>query len=112
MEQLYEDRRCYAECAVLFETAEIQRYNRHLRIFFVESLSEKVDIIRGTAAAAGLGDEECGLVDVVLAAVEGVHELSDNEQSRIAGVIVDVFQSLVNYGTGIVLEELHAEALR
>ena len=66
-----------------------------------------MDVIGRTASAAGLGDKQGGVVDVILAALQRLHELSHNQQCRIAGVVVDVFQSLLHHSAGGGLQQYH-----
>ena len=58
----------------------------------LQGLSQQVDIVGRTAAAAGLELEKRALMRVVFARLERVDELSDDEDGGIAGVVVDVFQ--------------------
>ena len=62
----------------------------------LERLFQHADVVRRAAGAAGLGNHNGGVPEVVLAAVERVNELSNNENGRIARVVVDVLQPLVN----------------
>ena len=65
-----------------------------------------MDVIGRTAAAAGLGDEQGGVFQIILAAVQGVQKLADDQQRRIAGVVVDVFQTQLSHGAAAVAEDL------
>ena len=66
----------------------------------VQSPSDKGDVVGGTAAAAGLGDDDGQLWSVsYLPESTAVHDLSDHHQGGIAGVIVDVFQTHVDGGS-------------
>ena len=62
-----------------------------------QRLAQQMDVVGGTAAAAGLGDEQGRVVEVVLAAVQRIEELADDQQRRIAGVVVDVFQAQLRH---------------
>ena len=60
----------------------------------------------GTAATAGLGDEQGGVIQIVLAAVQRIQKLTDDQQSRVAGVVVDVFQAQLCHGAAAVAQDL------
>ena len=65
-----------------------------------------MDVVGGTAAAAGLGDEQGRVIQVILAAVQGIQKLADDQQGRIAGVVVDVFQAQLCHGAAAVAQDL------
>ena len=100
-------RQGHLEAAVLLQTGEVQAGNRDLRVARLDQrLAEQVDVIGRTAAAAGLGDEQGGVFQIILAAVQGVQKLADDQQRRIAGVVVDVFQTQLGHGAAAVAEDL------
>ena len=55
-------------------------------------------VVRGPTAAARLGDEEGRVVHVILARVNGRHELADHHHGRIAGIVVYVLEAVVDAG--------------
>ena len=63
-----------------------------------------MDVVGSTAAAAGLGDEQGGVIQIILAAVQRVQKLADDQKSRIAGVIVDIFQAQLRHSTAAVAQ--------
>ena len=78
-----------------------------------ERLAQQLDVVGRTAAAAGLGDEQRQLVvQIVFAAVQRVEELPDDEQRRVAGVVVDVFQAQLRDLAAAVAEHLGLVAAR
>ena len=62
-----------------------------------EGLAQQVDVVGGAAAAAGLGDEQGGVLQVVFAAVQSVQKLADDQQRRVAGVVVDILQAQLGH---------------
>ena len=72
----------------------------------LQGLAQQVDVVGGPAAAAGLGDDEGGVVQVVLPGAQGVQELADNKQRRVAGVVVDIFQAQFADLAAAVLQQL------
>ena len=58
---------------------------------FFQCTADEADVVCCTAAAAGLGDNNRNLVQVIFTGKQGIHDLTDNTQGRIAGVVVDVF---------------------
>ena len=89
------------KAAVLLH-AEAQRDDRHkaeARLF--ERLAQQVDIVGRTAAAARLGHHQRDLVHVVFSALEGVDKLPDDQQRRIAGIVMYILESgLRDLGAG------------
>ena len=100
-------RQSHLEAAVLLETREVQAGHRDVRIACLDQrLAEQVDVVGGTAAAARLGDEQGRVLEVVLAAVQRVEELADDQQCRIAGVVVDIFQAQLRHSAAAVAKDL------
>ena len=57
-----------------------------------------MDIVRCTAAAARLHHEQCSLVQVkALIGLERIYELAYYQQCRVAGIIMRISETLVNY---------------
>ena len=61
--------------------------------------------------APGLGDHECGFVRIAFAAFQRFDHLADDQQRRIADVVVHVFQALVDDLLAGVLEDFHMIAI-
>ena len=81
---------------VALQPRKVHRDNGdEVQAVFLQGLAQQVDVVGGPAATAGLGHDEGHLVQVVLAAVQGVHQLADGQQGRVAGVVVHVLQALV-----------------
>ena len=90
----FQHRRRGFESRIAFQPLETQRDDRNLRVSGVnQRLADQAVIVRGTAHAAGLGNGERHMVGIVFALDDGVHQLADNHDRRIAGVIVDVFEA-------------------
>ena len=51
---------------------------------------QQMDVVGSTAAAAGLGDDQRGVIQIIFAAVQRVQELANDQQGRIAGIVVDI----------------------
>ena len=51
------------------------------------------------------------MLQIICAAFQGMHQLPDGKQCRIAGVVVDIFQSGVNDRLAIGVEQLHMIAV-
>ena len=58
---------------------------------FLQRTADKADIIGCTASAACLADDDSEMVCVILTGQDGVHDLSDHDKGRIAGVVVHIF---------------------
>ena len=82
------------EARIFLQTAQVNRDDRNLRhIGLLQRTADKSDVVRSTAAAAGLAHDDSHFVQVILAGEQRLHNLSDYHQRRIAGIVVDVFQS-------------------
>ena len=53
--------------------------------------TDKANVVCCTTAATGLCHNKCQFIDVIFAGCDGMHHLTDNDQRRIAGVIVHIF---------------------
>ena len=84
----------HREAASPLKAREVEADDRDVPVARLgEGLSQQVYVIRGAAAAAGLGDYQRRVLEVVPAGVERVEELAYDEQGGIAGVVVDVFEA-------------------
>ena len=93
-DNLAQQRQGQRQTTALFEAREVQRSHRYVAVARLDQrLAQQLDVVGGTAAAARLGDEQRCVVQVILAAVQGVQELADDQQGGVAGVVVDVFQA-------------------
>ena len=100
-------RQGHLEAAVLLQTGEVQAGNGDLRVARLDQrLAQQMDVVGRTAAAAGLGDEQSRVVEVVLAAVQRIKELADDQQRRVAGIVVDVFQAQLRHSAAAVAKDL------
>ena len=82
---------------IAFNAGQIHGDNRnllHTRLF--QSPPDETDIVGGTAAAAGLAHHDCDLIQIVSAGMQRLHNLSHDNEGRITGVIVYIFQSHVH----------------
>ena len=59
--------------------------------------ADKAYVIGSPASAPGLGDQDSGFCKIVFSGQDCLHDLSDHDQRRIAGVIIYIFKSQV-YG--------------
>ena len=71
-----------------------------------QCLADKGDVVGGSAAATGLGDENGRVREVVLAALDGLHDLAHGEDGRVADVVVHVLEAGV-HGTLVNRGEKH-----
>ena len=109
---LAQQRHGQRQTAALFQTGEVQRCYGNIAVARLdERLAQQLDVVGRTAAAAGLGDEQRGVVQIVFAAVQCVEKLPDDEQRRVAGVVVDVFQAQLRDLAAAVAEHLGLVAL-
>ena len=85
------------KAGVGLQAGQVQRdhWDKVQPILF-QGFPQQVDVVGGPAPAAGLGHDQGHLVQVVLAAVQGVHQLADGQQRRVAGVVVHVFEAFIH----------------
>ena len=69
---------------------------------FLQSTADKTDIVGRAAAAPGLADDNRQMIGVIISGKDGVHNLSDNDQRRLAGIIVYIFKPHVHGLTVVV----------
>ena len=70
---LARQREGHLEAAVLFQTGKVQACHRDLRVTGLDQrLAQQMDVIGGAAAAAGLGDQQGSVLQIILAAVQRV----------------------------------------
>ena len=86
------------EAGLLLQTVDVEADDRDVRkAGFFQSLAQQIDIVGGTAAATGLGDNQRSVLQVIFAAFQSIYQLADNQQCRIADIIVNVFQTGFDY---------------
>ena len=62
---------------------------------FFQSAADKSDIVGGTAAAAGLADDDSNPVCIVFSGQDSLHDLAYHHQGWIAGIVIYILQSHV-----------------
>ena len=101
----------HGETAVLFQSRKIEGNDGNLGELRLERLADERDIVGRAAAAARLGDEYRRMLDVVFSALERVDELPRDAQRGEAGIVVNVFEPLVDDGARIVAQKLDVPAV-
>ena len=92
LKSLHKHSRCILESWVRLHTIRVDGDDRDLRHSgFFQSAADKSDVVRRTAAASGLAHEDGRVVEIILSGQQGIHDLSDDDQGRVAGVIVYIF---------------------
>ena len=82
------------EARIVFNALRGNGDHWNLRITSIDQrLANQAEIVCGSAHAAGLRDGERGVLRIVFAVQNRVHELADNHDGRVAGVVVDVFEA-------------------
>ena len=102
----------HGHTAVLFQTGEVQAQHGDIAVArLFQSLPQQENIVGRPAAAAGLGDDKGSVVQIILAGIQCVQKLADDQQRRIAGVIMDVFQSQLRHPLAAVAQQFHLIAM-
>ena len=105
------------EAWVVLEADDVEREHRDVfQPGTFEGLAQERNVVRRTATAAGLRQEQSNLVGVIAVVHGAVEELTDGQLCRIAHVVVDVFDTggddIVTHGVEDVnLVALHGQEL-
>ena len=78
---------------------------RHARFF--KGTADKSNIVGSPASASCLAHENCRVIEVIFAGKKGIHDLADDDEGGVAGVIVHVLQSDIHGIAVVVLKNLH-----
>ena len=113
VDHLADDGESEGEAGIFLQTGQIHRDHRHKgKVRFFQRLAQQVDVVGGPAAAPGLGDEQGHLVGVIAAVLDGVDQLSDDQQGGVAGVVVDIFEPFIDDAPVVGGEHIHLVALQ
>ena len=100
-----------AEARVVLEALNGQGDDGDLRVSGVtQALAQQGRVVAGAAHAARLRDAHGRAVRVGAPGDELVEELADDDDRRVARVVVDVFQADLHGGAARVLEHAHLQA--
>ena len=100
------------EAGVALKAGKVQRNNRNEAVAVLfERLAKQVDIVGCPAAAAGLRQDERDLMHIVPAGLDGVHQLTDDEQCGVTGVVMYVAQALLGNVRSFGMQQLHLVAV-
>ena len=85
------------EARILLKSGHIDRDNGNLaHAGFCQCPADKTDVVGGTAAAAGLGHQNRGPVQIIFTGVKCLHDLSHHEEGRITGVVIDILEAEID----------------
>ena len=85
------------EAGIAFNTRKVQGDNWNLfHISLFQGTADKADIIGCPASASCLGHNNCGFIQVIFTGKESLHNLPYNQKGRVAGIIIDIFQSHIH----------------
>ena len=92
VETFYSQTRGNLEARISLQMIQVQGYYRNLLLSSLgQSPADEGDVVGGTAAAAGLGDDNGQLICVVFTGKDSSHNLPYHHQRGVAGVVVDIF---------------------
>ena len=101
-----------ARIGILLQSGEVQGNDRDItHAIFNQCFAQQMNIIGGTAAAAGLGNHNSNLMQVIFARFQRVNKLADNQQCRITGVIMYIFQAALRNLRAFCFQNLHVVAV-
>ena len=66
--------------------------------------ADEADVVGRAAAAAGLTHEDSRVVQVIFTRQQGVHDLSDDNEGRVTGVVIYILESHVHGVAVVVLQ--------
>ena len=79
---------------ITFQFAQVKRnYRNLLHPRFGKRTTDKRDVVGSTASAAGLCDDDRDFVQVIIAGKQRIHDLADDDQRRIACIVIHILQS-------------------
>ena len=82
------------KAGVLFQSRQAEGDHRHIAVAcLLQRFSQEGDIVGCPAAAAGLELHHGHLVGIVLTGIERLHQLADDQDGRVAGVVMDVLEA-------------------
>ena len=99
------------EPAVLFQSRKVEGNDGDFGELRLERLADERDIVGCAASAARLRDHDRRVFGVVFPAFERVDKLPRDAQRGIAGIVVNVFEPLVDDGARIVVQDLYIPAV-
>ena len=95
------------EAGILLQAGQVGGNDRNLlHTGLFQGPADKAHIVGSPAASACLGHDHGRLVQVVFAGIQRLHDLSDDEQGRIAGVVIDVFEAVID-GLAVIVAQDH-----
>ena len=98
------------EAGVVFQSLNGKCNDRDLRISSVaQTLTQQCGVVRCAAHSAGLRDADCGLIGIRSTRYEFVDQLTDDNDRRVAGVVVDVLQARFHGLAAGVLKDSHIQ---
>ena len=99
------------EAGVVFQPLNGKRNDRDLRISSVaQTLTQQCGVVRCAAHSAGLRNADCGLIGICAPRHKFVDQLTDDNDRRVAGVIVDVLQARFHGLATRVLKHSHVQS--
>ena len=79
------------EAGIALDARQVQGNDGNLfHIGFFQGTADEAYVIGGTAAASCLGHDDGGSVQIVFSRLQGLHNLTDDQEGRVAGIIVDI----------------------
>lgn len=93
------------EAGIALDTCQVQGDNGNLlHVCFLQGTTDEADIVRRTASATGLAHDDGCLVQVIFTGQQSFHDLTYYQQGRIAGIIVNIFQTNIHRVLVIVVQ--------
>ena len=100
------------QAAAFFQAGKVQRCHRDITVPGLnQRFAQQLDVVGCTATAARLGNEQRGMVQIILAGVQRVNKLTDDQQRRVAGIVVNIFQAKLGDLAAAVAQNFHIIAL-
>ena len=62
----------------------------------LEGTTDEANVVRRTAAATRLGHDDRSVIEVVLSRVQRIHDLTDHDDGRVAGIVVHVLETRID----------------
>ncbi len=72
-----------------------------------KSTADESDIVGSAAAAPGLEINQSSFVRIIFSGQQGIKELTDNQNGRVTGIVMDIAQSQLSDFGAVIFQKFH-----
>ncbi len=74
---------------------------------FSQSFTQQGNIVGSAAAAPGLEINQSSFVRIIFSGQQGIKELTDNQNGRVTGIVMDIAQSQLSDFGAVIFQKFH-----